>query len=89
MNSRNMKRTAVMNGNICALSKDELEALKTELAAAYAAFCARGLKLDMSRGKPSPDQLDVCNAILTEPFPFRWKTVWTAATTARSRGSPR
>ena len=65
-----MKRTTVVNGNICALSKGELEALKTKLADAYAAFCSRGLKLDMSRGKPSPDQLDVCNPILTEPFPF-------------------
>ncbi|MBP5530676.1 MAG: aminotransferase class I/II-fold pyridoxal phosphate-dependent enzyme, partial [Lentisphaeria bacterium] len=60
-----------MNGNICALSRGELEALKTELDQAYAAFRSRGVKLDMSRGKPSPDQLDVCNPILTEPFSFK------------------
>ena len=60
-----------MNGDICGLSKSGLAALKFELDAAYADFCARGLKLDMSRGKPAPDQLDACGGILTEPFPFR------------------
>ena len=61
----------VMNVDICGLSRSGLEALKRELDAAYADFCARGLKLDMSRGKPAPDQLDACGAILTEPFPFK------------------
>ena len=60
-----------MNVDICGLSRSGLEALKRELDAAYADFCARGLKLDMSRGKPAPDQLDACGAILTEPFPFK------------------
>ena len=62
---------AVMNGDICSLPKSGLEALKRELDAAYADFCARGLKLDMSRGKPAPDQLDACGGLLTEPFPFK------------------
>ena len=61
----------VMNADICGLSKSGLGALKSELDAAYAAFCARGLKLDMSRGKPAPDQLDACGGVLTDPFPFR------------------
>ena len=61
----------VMNGDICGLARNELETLKSQLDAAYAEFCARGLKLDMSRGKPAPDQLDACGAILTEPFPFK------------------
>lgn len=60
-----------MNGDICGLARNELETLKSQLDAAYAEFCARGLKLDMSRGKPAPDQLDACGAILTEPFPFK------------------
>lgn len=41
------------------LSKDELLALKDELEAEYKAFKDRGLKLDMSRGKPSKEQLDI------------------------------
>ena len=61
----------VMNGDICGLSKSGLAALKRDLDAAYADFCARGLKLDMSRGKPAPDQLDACGGILTEPFPYK------------------
>ena len=60
-----------MNVDICGLSRGELAALKAELDSAYAAFRARGLKLDMSRGKPAPDQLDACGGILTEPFPFK------------------
>jgi DNA-binding transcriptional MocR family regulator len=31
----------------------------------YEAFKARGLKLDMTRGKPAPDQLDLSNALMT------------------------
>src|SRR6187549_3357448 len=32
--------------------------------AQYDAFKQRGLKLDMSRGKPAPEQLDLSNALL-------------------------
>jgi DNA-binding transcriptional MocR family regulator len=35
--------------------------------AEYAAFLSRGLKLDMTRGKPSPEQLDLSDGMLTLP----------------------
>ena len=56
------------NMRICELPQNELAALKNDLDAAYRRFRERGLKLDMSRGKPAPDQLDLCNGVLTDPF---------------------
>ncbi|MBE5960928.1 MAG: aminotransferase [Lachnospiraceae bacterium] len=41
------------------MSKEELEQLKAELQAKYKEFQKKGLKLDMSRGKPSKEQLDL------------------------------
>ena len=41
------------------LSKEELLTLKAELNAAYEDAKGKGLKLDMSRGKPSADQLNL------------------------------
>jgi DNA-binding transcriptional MocR family regulator len=41
------------------LSKEELLSIKTKLQAEYEEFKERGLKLDMSRGKPSDEQLDI------------------------------
>jgi len=44
-------------------NRDELAGVRAE----YEAFRARGLKLDMTRGKPSPEQLDLANGILALP----------------------
>ena len=49
------------------LSHAELTALREEQAAAYNALLAKGLKLDLTRGKPSPAQLDLSNELLTLP----------------------
>ena len=46
------------------MNQAELQQEKTQLEAAYRQFQARGLKLDMSRGKPSPDQLDLSMGML-------------------------
>lgn len=41
------------------MTRTELEALKTELEQQFEDAKAKGLKLDMSRGKPTPAQLDL------------------------------
>jgi DNA-binding transcriptional MocR family regulator len=49
------------------LSRDELVSLHAELTSAYDQLVARGLKLDLTRGKPAPAQLDLSNALLELP----------------------
>lgn len=51
------------------LSRDQLNALHAEQATAYGTLVARGLKLDMTRGKPSAAQLDLSNELLRLPGP--------------------
>ena len=46
------------------LSKEELLSLKGELEKKYEDFKSLGLALDMSRGKPNKDQLDLSNEVL-------------------------
>lgn len=46
------------------LSKDQLLAEKENLQKAYDAFKAKGLKLNMARGKPGADQLDLSMPML-------------------------
>lgn len=53
-----------MNKNFAGMSGDELRQLRGELCSAFEGFKSRGLKLDMSRGKPAPDQLDLCDGVL-------------------------
>ncbi len=50
-----------------ALSASDRAALLTRARDDYAAFKARGLKLDMTRGKPAPDQLALANGMLALP----------------------
>jgi DNA-binding transcriptional MocR family regulator len=52
---------------IADLPDTELEALRVKTRAEYDAFRARGLKLDMTRGKPAPDQLDLASGLLAFP----------------------
>ncbi len=49
------------------LSHEELTAVHAEQVLAYEALVGRGLKLDMTRGKPSAAQLDLSNELLTLP----------------------
>lgn len=52
---------------IADLSRDELQTLRSQVRDAYDAFKTRGLKLDMTRGKPAPEQLDLSNGLLVLP----------------------
>jgi len=49
------------------LSSDQLQILRDQVQAEYDAFRQRGLKLDMTRGKPAPEQLNLANGLLTLP----------------------
>lgn len=46
-------------------SAEELASLKSQLENEYARFCAKGLSLNMARGKPGADQLDLSMPLLT------------------------
>ncbi|WAC57429.1 aminotransferase class I/II-fold pyridoxal phosphate-dependent enzyme [Gordonia sp. SL306] len=53
--------------NYHSLSADQLRETKSELQNLYDALCAAGLKLDLTRGKPAPEQLDLSNELLALP----------------------
>lgn len=53
------------------LSPDQVAALHSEQATAYEELTAAGLRLDLTRGKPGPDQLDLANSLLDLPTGFK------------------
>ena len=52
---------------LASLSDDDLAAFLTQQQQAYAALQGRGLKLDLTRGKPSAAQLDLSDELLRLP----------------------
>ena len=50
------------------MTKEALASEYESLKAAHAALAAAGHKLDLSRGKPAADQLDLSDALLEEPI---------------------
>jgi DNA-binding transcriptional MocR family regulator len=52
---------------LASLSRDELVAFRRRVEEQYGAFRARGLHLDLTRGKPSAEQLDLSNPLLELP----------------------
>jgi DNA-binding transcriptional MocR family regulator len=49
------------------LSADDLRSYHAQIRQRYDAFAKRGVKLNLTRGKPSAAQLDLCNALLSLP----------------------
>ncbi len=56
------------------LSKNELQDLKDSLEQQHKDYTAKGLSLDMTRGKPSSEQLDICKGLLSLPGTENFKT---------------
>ena len=59
--------TTVSTRPLAERSRKELEAFLAEQQGAYADLAGRGLKLDLTRGKPSSAQLDLSDALLGLP----------------------
>ena len=55
--------------NLAQLSPVDVAAVNQQLQAQYDAFKAKGLKLNLTRGKPSPAQLDLSQDLLSLPGP--------------------
>ena len=56
------------------MSAEELSVREAELQTQLDALKGRGLALDMTRGKPAPEQLDLANDLLSLPGPGDYKT---------------
>lgn len=69
---------------IAELSNADLQVLRRQVLADYDAFRARGLKLDMTRGKPAADQLDLATEMLA--FPGNRDFITQAGDDARNYG---
>ena len=52
---------------LATLSTTDLTAFHDDVRARYEAFRQRGLSLDLTRGKPSSEQLDLSNGLLDLP----------------------
>ena len=74
------------------LGREELQAQHESQKTNYADLQAKQLKLDLTRGKPSPAQLDLSNALLDLPGSERMPTATgrapTPATTAACTACP-
>jgi len=70
--------------SLAELSPAELSALAEELSTRYAELKDSGLKLDLTRGKPSAEQLDLSNDLLT--LPGAGRTTDAAGTDVRNYG---
>lgn len=70
--------------SLAELSPAELSALAEELSTRYAELKGSGLKLDLTRGKPSAEQLNLSNELLTLPGADR--TTDAAGTDVRNYG---
>ena len=57
-----------------ALNRTELEALREKVLERYNSFREKNLTLDMTRGKPSPGQLDLSMDMLTGPISREYKS---------------
>lgn len=71
INRKGARATAMTNAttNHDRLSTEDLAARLRQLQQEYDAFRSRGLTLDLTRGKPSPEQLDFSAEILSLPHP--------------------
>jgi hypothetical protein len=49
------------------LSREQLLAREQALANRFGESCQAGLQLDMTRGKPAPEQLDLASGLLSLP----------------------
>lgn len=55
------------------LSSTDLEPLRQQVRQRYDAFARRGLKLDLTRGKPASAQLDLSDGLLALPGPGEYR----------------